>query len=76
MKICHEDLPSTLPPLRDIEHQIDLHPRVSLPHLPHYRMSLREHEILQGMMDDLLSKNLIRPSMSLCSTFIVSAQEI
>ena len=30
-------------------------------------MSPREHGIIQGMVDDLLSKNLIRPSISPCA---------
>ena len=37
-----------------------------MPHLAHYRMSPREHEILQGIVDDLLSKQLVRPSISPC----------
>lgn len=34
--------------------------------LPHYRMSPKENEILQGIVVNFLSKKLIRISLSLC----------
>lgn len=44
--IWPEELPSELPPIRDIQHKIDMVPRSSITHLPHYKMSPKEHAIL------------------------------
>ena len=52
--------------MHTIQHNIILHHGVTLPNLPHYRMSPQEHDILKGMVDELLTKNMIRPSLSPC----------
>ena len=66
LDITPYELPNHLPPMRNIQHQIELIPGAILPNLPHYRMTPREYEAsYQHIQELLLTKGSIRPSLSL-----------
>ncbi|KAK8948367.1 hypothetical protein KSP39_PZI006161 [Platanthera zijinensis] len=65
--VCPEELPAELPPLRSIQHTMDLVPGSTLPILPHYQMRPTKHVELKCKVDDLLKQGFIRDSMSPCA---------
>ncbi|CAA6656579.1 unnamed protein product [Spirodela intermedia] len=62
-----EELPRELPPLRHIQHAIDLVPRASLLNLPHYCMEPAKYKELSRQVQELLDKGFIQPSLSPCA---------
>jgi hypothetical protein len=61
------DVPSGLPPIRGIEHQIDFVPSATIPNRPAYRSNPEETKELQRQVEELLAKGHVRESMSPCA---------
>ena len=59
-----EEIPAGLPPLRGIQHRIDLILGSSLPNKAAYRLNPRQQVELQRQVEELLSKGLIQESLS------------
>lgn len=59
-----KDLPPGLPPVRAVEHAIEVVPGSEPPHRPPYRMSVVELQELEKQLEELRSKGLIQPSNS------------
>nr|KYP52233.1 Transposon Ty3-I Gag-Pol polyprotein [Cajanus cajan] len=62
-----QEVPSGLPPLRGIEHQIELIPGSSLPNRPAYRTNPQETKEIEAQVDDLLKKGWVQKSLSPCA---------
>ncbi|RVW12377.1 hypothetical protein CK203_108084 [Vitis vinifera] len=57
------DVPSGLPPIRGIEHQIDFVPGATIPNRPAYRSNSEETKELQRQVEELLTKGHVRESL-------------
>ncbi|XP_071939944.1 uncharacterized protein [Coffea arabica] len=66
-----EDVPDGLPPLRGIEHQIDLIPGALLPNKPAYRIGPEETKELQREVEELLRKGWARESLNPCAVLVI-----
>jgi hypothetical protein len=60
------EVPAGLPPLRGIEHQIDLIPCASLPSRAPYRINPEETKEIRCQVQELLDKGYLRESLSPC----------
>ncbi|KAA3487695.1 Retrovirus-related Pol polyprotein from transposon gypsy [Gossypium australe] len=66
-KYHDEEVPSGLPPIRGIEHQIDFMPRSTVPNRPTYRSNPEETKELQRKVTELMEKGYIIESLSPCT---------
>ena len=66
-----EEVPAGLPPLRGIEHQIDLIPGATLPNRAPYRTNPEETKEIQKQVQELLDKGYIRVSLSPCAVPVI-----
>lgn len=66
-ELVGDDFPPGLPPLRSIQHAIDLIPGASLPNLPAYRMPPVQRAEMKGQVESLIAKGIIRESKSPCA---------
>ena len=62
--IFQEELPSGLPPVREVDHEIITDDSVKPPHRPLYQLSPLELSSMKNYVQDLLNKGKIRPSKS------------
>ena len=66
-----EEIPAGLPPLRGIEHQIDLIPGAALQNRPPYRTNPEETKEIQRQVQALLDKGYVRESLSPCAVTVI-----
>ena len=64
-------MPSGLPPIRGIEHQIDLIPGASLPNRAPYRTNPEETKENQRQVQELLDEGYVRESLSPCAVLVL-----
>jgi hypothetical protein len=65
------EIPPWLPPLRGIEHQIDLIPGASLPNRAAYRSNPEETKEIQRQVQELLDDRYVRESLSPCAVPLI-----
>ena len=66
-----QELPPGLPPLRGIEHRIDLIPGAPLPNRAAYRTNPEETKEIEKQIRDLVDKDYVRESLSPCAVPVI-----
>lgn len=61
-----DELPQVLPPMRGIEHTIDLIPGAPLPNKPAYRCNPEDSKELHRQIEEFIERGHVRESMSPC----------
>ena len=69
--IFPSEIPAGLPPIRGIEHQINLIPGASLPNRAPYRVNPEETKEIQRQVQELLNKGYLRESLSPCVVLVI-----
>ena len=62
--VFKNELPTEVPPCRNVEHRIKLVPRANPITQPPYQMSIKEETKVRKVVDEYLSKGLIRSNFS------------
>jgi hypothetical protein len=65
------EIPPGLPPLRGIEHQIDLIPGVMLPNRVAFRTNIKETKEIQRQVQELLDHGYVQESLGPCAIPII-----
>ena len=66
-----KSMPNGFPPLRGIKHQINFIPRAQILNRLAYRSNPKDTKELQCQVDELMSKGLIRESISPCAILVL-----
>ena len=66
-----DELPPGLPPLRGIEHRIDLIPGAPLPNKAPYRVNPEETKEIQQQVQQLIDNGQVRESLSPCAIPVI-----
>ena len=71
LDVFPDELPSGLPPLRGIEHRIDLIPGAPLPNKAPYRVNPEETKEIQRQVKHLIDHGHVRESLSPCVVLVI-----